>query len=321
MLGFIGRRMAIAVVQVIVVTASLFVLLSVAAVSDPAQIAAGGEFATPAQVKVVRHALGLDQPIPIQYYHWLTRAFRGDLGSSLIVKQPVLEYIAKAAPVTLTVTLIAAILALLVGLPAGIIAAWRPHSLTARVVSLLSAVGIATPSFFIGIILARIFAVRVGWFPAVGFPEVGFGATVGHPLNSLEHAFLPGVALAIPAGAALARYTAASVGDVLQRDYVRTAIGKGMSKRSVLLKHTLKNALIPVVTVFGLELRTLLGGSVAVEAVFALPGIGTLTVTAVLNGDYPIILGVALFALLAVTVINLLVDASYAYLNPKVRGS
>jgi peptide/nickel transport system permease protein len=320
MIEFVLRRVAIGVVQALVVTAVLFVLLPLASQSNPAQIAAGGEFATPAQIKVERHILGLDRPVPIQYYHWLVHALHGNLGNSLIIHQSVISYIDKAAPVTLMITIVAAILAVLLGVPLGILAAWRPRGSIAKVVALTTAVGIAIPNFFVGLILARLLAVQAGWFPAVGFPANGFHDVFGHFGRSFHHAFLPGIALGIPAGAALARYTAAALSDVLQRDYVRTAVGKGLPTRSVVLKHSLKNAMIPVVTAFGLELRLLLGGSVAVEAVFAAPGIGSLAVSSVQYGDYPVIEGIALFALLAVTLINMAVDASYAYLNPRVRG-
>jgi peptide/nickel transport system permease protein len=302
----------------LVVPAIVFALAPLAATGDPAALAAGtdagGQQASPEQIEQARHRLGLDQPLYVQYFTWLGGALHGNLGSSLFRKEAVAQSIASALPVTLSIAAGALLVSVLLALPAGVAAATHPGSGIERLLLLLSAVGVASPNFVIGLFLAKFIAIQLRWLPAIGFVAIDTS-----PTEWFRHLLLPSLALGLPAAAGLARYVRASMNDVLRRDYIRTAVGKGLPGRLVIWKHALKNALAPVVTVLGLEVRTLLGGAVAIEAVFALPGLGTLSVRAVNQGDYPIIQGVVLLAVAVVVAINIVVDGSYAYLNPKVR--
>lgn len=319
MVRFLLNRLATMVAATLLLTAALFFIMPFAALDDPAVVAAGGVEATPAQIAEARIRLELDLPVHLRYWNWLTRAMRGELGTSLFTSQSVASILVAAIPVTLAITIVAALFAVVFGIPAGALAAWMPSSGLAKAISLMSAIGIATPHFVVGLVLLRAFSIQAGWFPAIGFPSLAVSDVAAHPGRWLSYAILPGIALAVPMAAALASYMRAALSEVLTEDYVRTAVGKGLPPAMVLVKHSLRNALIPVVTIFGLELRQLLGGSVAVESVFALSGIGTIAVKAVVQGDYPVILGVALLSLVVVTLINLVVDMSYAFLNPKLR--
>lgn len=317
MLAFFARRAGTGLLIAFFVSLAAYALAPLAAGGDPAITALGGGDGlrlTEEEIEASRRRLGLDQPFFVRYGTWAFNAVQADLGKSLFRDQSVSEAIMDALPVTVSIASLAAILSVIVAIPFGILAAIRPNSPVARLIMTVTAIGIATPGFVAGLFLVRVVSIYLGWLPAVGYRPFSVDA-----VEWLRSIILPAVALTIPATGGLLRFVRASMMEVLQLDYVRTAIGKGLPSRLVIWKHALKNALIPVVTVLGLEVRVLLGGAVAVEAVFALPGMGTLAVNSITQGDYPILLGTVMVSVLIVVLVNMAVDLSYALLNPKVR--
>ncbi|GAA0927433.1 ABC transporter permease [Pseudonocardia zijingensis] len=280
---------------------------------DPAQVFAG-DAATPERVEEIRAQLGLDQPLLVQYGTWLGRVLQGDLGVSLFTGEPVVDAVLRAAPATLSITLLALIIAVGIGVPAGVIAGLRQGTWIDRVVSMLATVGIAMPGFWVGMLLVLVFALANPWLPATGYAPLSDG--VG---TWFEHAILPATALGLATGAELARHARGCVTDVLSRPYIRTARARGCGPFWLIRKHVLRNAAIPVVTVLGLQAGRLLGGSIVIELVAGVQGLGTLTINSILQRDFPILQGYVLFAAAIVVVANLTVDAMYGWLNPKVR--
>jgi peptide/nickel transport system permease protein len=303
-------------VTILIVTAVAFVLVPAAQASDPATANSGEVVLSAGRLAALHHQLGLDQPLPVRYVHWLQGVVHGDLGRSLLKNESVSAALAQAIPVTASIALVSALLILVISLPLGILAAMRRDSLLDRLVVFLGSLGISTPNFVVGLVLVAWLGVNLHLLPSIGYADLGQG-----PWEWFSHVILPSTALAVPASAVLTRYVRGSFIEVLNREFVQAAFAKGLPLRAVIGKHVLKNAVAPVVTVFGLELRTLLGGAVAVEAVFNMPGLGRLTIDSVYAGDYPVIEGVVLLAAVVVLCINLLVDLSYTYLNPKVRVS
>jgi len=310
--ALIARRLASGIPILLGVSLLIFVLIALVP-GDPAAILAGDN-ATPQQIAQIRAGLGLDEPLPVRYLEWLGGALQGDLGESFINGEPVLGVILSRVAVTASLVGFTVLLTLLIGPPAGLAAARRPGGVVDRVVTALAAMAIAVPPFWFGLILVLVLAVQLGWFPALGYSPLGDGLEAW-----VSHLFLPALTLALLPAAEVAMQLRASLADVLTRDYVITAEAKGLSARSVLLKHALKNAAMPVVTVFGYRFAQVLGGTVTIETVFALPGLGTVAVASVLTRDVPVLLGLIVFTTLVVIVVNLLVDISYGYLNPKVR--
>jgi peptide/nickel transport system permease protein len=313
---FIVRRAATGLLVALMVSLAVFALAPLAG-EDPSQSGAGaGQVLrlSKEEVDASRRRLGLDRPFFVRYGDWLSNAVQGNLGTSLFRGQKVSDAIADALPVTASIAALALVLTVSIAVPLGVFAAVYPASVVSRGILAATAIGIASPSFAVGLLLVQVVSLELGWLPAVGFKPLGSGLAPW-----LKSILLPSAALAIPAAAALARFARAAMLEVLQRDYVRTAIGKGLPRSTVIWKHALKNALVPVVTVLGLEIRILLGGSVAVEAVFALPGLGSLALKSILEGDYPMLLGIVMIAVTVVVVVNMLVDMSYALLNPKIR--
>jgi len=306
------RRLASGVPILLGVSLLIFILIALVP-GDPAIILAGDN-ASPEQIAQIRTSLGLDQPLPVRYLEWLGAALRGDLGHSFINGEPVLGVILSRVTVTASLVGLTMVLTLLIGPSAGVAAARRPGGVVDRVATALAAMAIAVPPFWFGLILVLVFAVQLGWFPALGYSPVGTGLELW-----LSHLFLPALTLALLPAAEVAMQLRASLTDVLTRDYVITAEAKGLTGRAVLFKHALKNAAVPVVTVFGYRFAQVLGGTVTIETVFALPGLGTVAVSSVLTRDVPVLLGLITFTTLVVILVNLLVDISYGYLNPKVR--
>lgn len=315
MLRLLARRLLISVPILVIVTFVVFLLLLLAP-GDPARRAAGGESASLQDVAAARHRLGLDEHWWVQYWHFVSGLFSGNLGRSFFSDQPVVSAIADRIPVSLSLMAGALVVALLIAIPAGIVAALRPGSMADRVVMLISAAGVAMPSFFIGLLLVLLLALKLEIFPATGYVPIEQSAT-----QWFESLVLPWLTLGFAAAAEIARFLRASLLDVLDRDYIRTAKAKGIGIFSVVGKHAMKNAFSPVLTVIGLQVRFLLGGTVVVEQIFDLPGLGSLTVKAVFDRDYPIIQGVAITTALIVIVVNLLVDVAYGYLDPKLRAA
>ncbi len=272
---------------------------------DPAELLAS-QWATAEDIALVRRAWGLDRPLPVQYGVFLGNLLRGDLGRSVASSVPVSTEIAARYPATLVLAVASMTVAIGVGGTAGIISARRPYSWLDNGAMVLALVGVSAPAFWAGLMLILLFSVILGWLPASG-------------MGSLRHLILPAVTLGSVAAGVIARQTRSSMLDVLSQDYIRTARSKGVAESAVTYRHALKNALIPVVTIVGLQFGTLLGGSVVVESVFAWPGMGRLLVDAVLVRDYPIVQAAVLLFAATFACINLLVDMLYGLLDPRIR--
>jgi peptide/nickel transport system permease protein len=280
---------------------------------DPALIMLGIE-ASPDAVAKLREALGLNRPVPVQYAEWVGRAFLGDLGRSIQYDVPVAGLIASRLSVTLPLTVMAAALMVAAAIPLGVFAATRHRRWGDYAAMTLSQLGIAVPGFWAGLLLILLFSVKLGWFQAGGFD--GWGQGVGHALRSL---LLPAVALGLFQFAVLARTTRSALLEVLREEYVKTARAKGVAERAVIFRHSLKNAMIPILTVAGVQLGQLMAGSIILESVFYLPGLGRLALGAISARDLPVVQGVVLFVASAIVVINAAVDMLYGVLDPRIR--
>jgi peptide/nickel transport system permease protein len=282
---------------------------------DPA-IALLGPDVTPEQVQRTRALMGLDRPLPVQYALWLGRVVRGDLGVSYLNGLPVTTMLAQRVPVTLQLTVASLVVALAIAAPLGIASAVRPRSWIARMVTGYNALAMAVPTFWLGILLVLFFGLWLRWLPASGF--VPFWEEPGRALRFL---ILPAFTLGAYVSAVLARFTRAALLETLYQDYVRTARAKGLGERPVIGLHALRNALIPVVTVVGLQFGAFMGGTVITEAIFDYPGLGRMLLQAILTRDYTVVQGTILFVVVAFVVINLLTDLTYALLDPRIRYS
>jgi len=280
---------------------------------DPALIMAGSE-ATPEVVANLRQQWGLDQPVYIRYLSWLGNIARGNLGDSYFSRQTVLQLVGNALPVTVELAILSLLVAVLIAIPTGIVSAVKAGSWFDVAAAALGFIGLSIPSFWLGIMLIYVFAVYLQLLPAGGFTPLSAGVW-----PNLQSMILPSIALGTFASTQLMRYLRASLLDVLHADYVRTSRAKGMRERSVLLRHAVRNALIPFTTVLGVQMGYLLGGTVIAESVFALPGIGRLVLSAVLNRDYQVATGIIFLIATAFVLINLLVDMIYPVLDPRVR--
>ncbi len=309
---YIARRVAAVVATLFFVSVLVFVVIRVLP-GDPALVIMGTE-GSPEAVARLREAMGLNRPIVVQYAEWLWRALRGDLGVSIQYDVPVGRLILSRLPLTLPLTLLAALLMIVTALPLGLYAATRHRRLGDYAAMAVSQVGIAVPSFWAGLLLILLFSVRLGWVQSGGFEGWSGGLWPG--VRSL---LLPAVALGLFQAAVLVRATRSSVLDVLREDYVRTARAKGVSETRVLGKHTFRNALIPVVTVAGIQLGQLMAGSIILESVFALPGLGRLALGAITARDLPVVQGVTLFVASCIVLINFVVDLAYGFLDPRIR--
>jgi len=311
---FIAHRLIAAIPVLFLVSVFIFGLVHLMP-GDPALVIAG-DIASDELVDKIRTDLGLDRPLLEQYVAWLSGAVRGDFGESLFAPVPVTEAIMARLPTTLSLTVLALGIAVVIGITAGLISAVRPGGMLDRTATFGSSIGLAVPNFWVGLVLVVIFALSLGWLPATGYVRLSVD-----PVGWLKSLAMPAVALGTSASAVLARQTRNALVGVLERDHIRAARAHGLRPRSVIGKHGLKNASIPVVTVLGLQLTALLSGALVVEKVFALPGIGSLAITAVNRRDIPMIQGVVAFTTIIVLVVNLLVDVVYASLDPKVRPS
>lgn len=313
MVRILIRRVVQTLPIVIMVTFVVFALLQLGP-GDPAVIAAGGEEASIEEIEAMRERLGLNDPIPVQYGRMLFRYTRGDLGSSIFSGESVFDAIYIRMPVTLSLAAGGLLFGLLFAFPLGIVAAANAGSRIDRAVIGFSTLGIASPPFFIGLLF--VLFTRETFLPAMGYRPLAGGAGTW-----LLHLTLPSVTLGVAVAAELTRHIRGAMRDVLDRDYVRTARAKGVHTMSVLGRHALKNAALPILTVVGLQLQSLLAGAVVIESVFSLPGLGSLLIRTVNSRDYPMIQGLLLFIVMVVVLVNVIVDISYALLNPKVRAS
>src|ERR1700753_125405 len=312
MFAYAIRRIVSTIPVMAVVALFVFSLLYIAP-GDPAAIIAGDQ-ATPADVERIRASLGLDRPFLIRFGDWFWPVLQGDLGTSIFTNLPVSHMIAQRIEPTVSLMALTLILSLSLAIPMGVIAAWKHGSWIDRLVMMTAVFGFSTPVFVIGYVLAYIFALRLDWLPVQGFTSIDQGLW-----PCLRTLILPSVALGLIYMALIARITRATMLDVLAQDYVRTAKAKGVGQRGVLFVHALKNAAVPVVTVVGIGFAALIGGAVVTESVFAIPGLGRLTVDAILRRDYPVIQGVVLLFSFAYVLINLGVDLMYTLFDPRIR--
>ncbi len=309
---YVFRRVAALAGTLVFVSLLVFAVVRVLP-GDPALIILGLE-ANPDSVARVRQELGLDRPMPVQYAQWVGRALRGDLGRSIQYDLPVSTLILTRLPVTLPLTLLAAGLMIGAAIPLGVFAATRHRRWGDYLAMILSQLGVAVPGFWAGLLLILFFSVHLGWVQAGGFD--GWGQGVWPALRSL---LMPAAALGLFQFAVLARTTRSAVLEVLREEYVKTARAKGLAERRVLFRHALRNALIPIVTVAGVQLGQLLAGSIILESVFYLPGLGRLTLAAISARDLPVVQGVVLFVASMIVMVNAAVDILYGLLDPRIR--
>jgi len=307
------RRLLSLVPVLLIVSFAIFFLLALVP-GDPAVTLAGGVSATPAQIAHVRAQLHLNDPLIVQYGRWLGNALHGNLGTSISTGQSVSQQIEARFPVTFGLVVVSAIVALIVGIPVGLISGIRPQGAIDGGARTFSTLGLAIPSFWLAVILVSVFAVHWKLFPPTGYTAITSSFT-----GWLHDIILPAIVLGVLVGASLARQLRASLIDTLDTPYIRTAWAKGGTRRSVLLHHGLKNAAMPVVTVFGIQIGYLLGGAVIIEQIFSIPGLGTYMLSGITDHDLPVVQGVALVFVLFSMAMSLLVDISYGFLNPKVR--
>ncbi len=312
MLAYAARRVLATIPVMAVVALFVFSLLYIAP-GDPAAIIAGDQ-ASPEQVARIRAGLGLDQPFLIRFGDWVWRIAHGDLGRSIFTNLPVTTMIEQRVEPTLSLMVLTLVLSVLVAVPLGVVAAWKQGSLLDRLIMLGAVLGFSVPVFVVGYLLAYVFALQLGWLPVQGFVPISRGFW-----PFLRTLILPSVALGGIYIALIARITRAAMLEVLSQDYVRTARAKGLGQGSVLFVHALKNAAVPIVTVVGLGVALLIGGAVVTETVFAIPGLGRLTVDAILRRDYPVIQGVVLLFSLVYVLVNLVVDLLYTVFDPRIR--
>jgi peptide/nickel transport system permease protein len=309
---FVVRRSLAALVALFV--ASVFVFAAVRSLPGDPALALSGEGRDPEANAAIRLKYGLDEPVPVQYARWLALAVTGDLGRSIRTGQPVMDEIVMRLPVTLELALLAGLFALAFGIPLGIIAALRRASRVDYAASGVGLVGMSIPTFWLGIMLILVFAVWLDLLPASGY--VPF---LEDPIGNLQRMILPAIVLGAGLGAVLLRQVRSAMIGSMGADYIRTARAKGLADRQVIVGHALRNSLIPVVTILGLELGALISGSVVTESIFLIPGFGRLIIEAISRRDYPVIQGVALFSAVVFVLINLIVDVLYSVLNPRVR--
>ena len=307
------RRLAVFLVSLVAASVLVFVVMAVLP-GDPAEVALGVS-ATPESLAATRAAFGTDRPLVLQYADWAGGLLRGDFGDSYVTRAPIGPQILDPLLVTLWLVTTATLLALALAVPAGVLAAARHDRPSGQLLSALSQVGVAVPSFLAGILLVTVFSVRLGWLPSGGWTP-----PAQDPVAFLRSLVLPAVALGLVQAAVLTRYVRSAVLDVLGEDYLRTARAKGLGPVRALVRHGLRNAAIPVVTVLGLQVATLLVGAVVVERVFVLPGLGRLLLDATANRDLLMVQGVVMVLVLSVLLVNLVVDLSYSLLDPRLRA-
>jgi peptide/nickel transport system permease protein len=309
---FLVHRAFISAVTLLLI--SLIVFTGVRMIpGDPARVLAGTD-ADAAGLEEIREKYGLNAPLPLQYVRWLGLAVRGDLGESIRTRSPVAGTVAIKLPITVELTCLSLLVALAIAIPAGVVAAVRRNTVWDVLASGVSLCGVSVPNFWLGIMLILLVSVRFGWLPASGFVPLG-----EDPIGNLKRMLMPALVLGTGLAAVLMRQTRNAMIEVLSADYVRTARAKGLAQRAVVVRHALRNGLIPVVTILGLQMGALMGGAVVTEQIFVLPGFGRLIVEAVFTRDYPVVQGVVLITASSYVLINLLVDVSYTVLNPRIR--
>ena len=311
---YIATRLLSAIPVLILVVVFVFALLRVAP-GDPAQLIAG-EQASPEQMQAIRESLDLDKAIPVQFVTWLGKLLRGDLGESVGSRVPVAEIIGQRMTPTIVVAVISEVFAVLLGVPLGIVAAWKANSWIDRAVILFASVGFAMPVFWLAFLAIWLFSLNLGILPVLGYTDFDNGL-----VTYLRHLVLPCVTLGISLVALIARMTRATMLEVLREDYVRTARAKGLTEQIVVSRHALKNAALPILTVVGLGVAGLLNGAIITETFFAIPGLGALIAQSILVRDYPVVQALLILATLIYVFVNIAIDLAYAYFDPRIRYS
>ena len=312
MSGYVARRVGQLVPVLLIVSALVFFVFRI--IPGDMAVMRLGQNADPESITAMRKLLGLDRPLYVQYVEWLGNAARGDLGTSYINEQSVTSLVLQTFPATLELAVLGMLLALVLSVPIGILAALRRGTWLDHIARVMALIGFCMPRYWLAVLLISLLAVQVGWLPPAGYADLSTD-----PAENLRHAALPVLSLGLTIAAVQMRFLRSSLLDVLGQDYVRTARAKGLPPRTVSLRHALKNALIPFVTVVGLEMGSLLGGLVVVEQIFAWPGIGWLMINSITQRDYAVVQGSVLLIAAGVVVINLVVDVLYGYLDPRIR--
>jgi peptide/nickel transport system permease protein len=312
MVSYILRRILATLPVMAIVALFVFGLLYIAP-GDPAVVIAGDQ-ASPADVEHIRQALGLDRPFLVQFGSWLWRILHGDLGTSIFTNLPVASLIAQRIEPTLSLMVLTLVLTILVAVPLGVVAAWKAGTWLDRAIMAFAVFGFSLPVFVVGYVLAYVFALQFEWLPVQGYTPLAEGFWPW-----LQNLILPSVALGCVYVALIARTTRAAMLEVLQQDYIRTARAKGLGQRGILFVHALKNAAVPIVTVIGIGIALLIGGAVVTESVFAIPGLGRLTIDAILRRDYPVIQGIVLLFSFVYVLVNLMIDVTYTLVDPRIR--
>jgi len=312
MLGYAVRRIIATIPVMAVVALVVFSLLYIAP-GDPAAIIAGDQ-ASPADIERIRQNLGLDRPFVVRFGEWVWQILHGDLGTSIFTNLPVTTMMAQRFEPTLSLMVITLCLAIVVAVPLGVLAAWKAGTIVDRLIMAFAVFGFSVPVFVIGYLLAFVFALQLEWLPVQGYTPLSQGFWPW-----FQNLILPAVALGCVYIALIARITRAAMLEVLQQDYIRTAHAKGVGQLGILFVHALKNASVPIVTVIGIGIALLIGGAVVTESVFAIPGLGRLTVDAILRHDYPVIQGIVLLFSFIYVLVNLAIDLVYTLLDPRIR--
>ncbi len=312
MLAYIVRRVLATIPVMAIVALFVFSLLYIAP-GDPAAVIAGDQ-ASPADVEKIRTSLGLDRPFLVRFGEWSLRLVQGDLGTSMFTGLPVTELIRQRLEPTLSLMVLTLILAVTIAVPMGVIAAAKAGTWVDRLLMAVAVAGFSVPVFVVGYLLAYVFALELDWLPVQGYTPLAKGVWPW-----LEHLILPAIALGFIYIALIARITRATMLEVLSQDYVRTARAKGVGQRDILFLHALKNAAVPIVTVIGIGVALLIGGAVVTESVFAIPGLGRLTIDAIVRRDYPVIQGIVLMFSFIYVLVNLAVDLIYTALDPRIQ--
>ena len=312
MAAYILRRLASLVLVFLIIGIVVFALIHLTP-GDPAAVMLGGN-GTPQQIAQLRHQLGLDKPIEVQFFSWFWGVLHLNFGNSIFLDEPVTHALAQRAEPTLLLTIYALLFQIVIGIPAGVIAAIRRNSWLDRLLMVGAISGMAIPTFFLGILLILFFAVRLRWLPAGGYVSI-----TADPAQHFKSMLLPSFTLGFASAGLLARLVRSSMLDVMKEDYVRTAMAKGVAHQTVVVRHALRNALIPAITVVGFSVGALLGGAVVTETVFTIPGMGRLVVQSIARRDFPVIQGAVMMIAAGYVLVNLLVDILYVYTDPRIR--
>lgn len=312
MTAYVLRRLVLLIPVILVVGIVVFALVHLTP-GDPAAVMLG-DSADPETVARLRESLGLNDPLPIQFVNWFGGVLRLDFGDSIFIGEPVTRALLDRVQPTLLLTIYALTFQVLIGVPAGVISAVRHNSIVDRIVTIVAISGAAIPTFFLGILLILLFAVRLNWLPSGGYT-----ALTTDPVEHFKTMLMPAFALGFSSAGLLARLVRSSMLDVMREDYVRTALAKGLPFKGVVIRHALRNALIPALTVIGTSVGALLGGAVVTETVFTIPGMGRLVVQSISRRDYPVIQGAVMAIAVTYVLVNLVVDVLYVYIDPRVR--